>query len=163
MVVSDQFIRFMGYETEGDLYTASTLIVQEGPDIGWYVTPRLNVTPAQWVAWDDADPGDPGYTLHRTREEAVASHWEATEGMQGVTIKESHAFSSIRSSNSPRANAKASDVKKRAPKETLPVRFPPAMIAEIRAVAAAQDLLPSELVREAVRRYLVEATKDARD
>lgn len=50
---------------------------------------------------------------------------------------------------------------KRAPKETLPVRFPPAMIAEIRAVAAARDLLPSELVREAVRLYLA-ASRETR-
>lgn len=86
MVVSEAFIKFMGYETEGDLYTASELVVSEGLDIGWYVTPRLNIAPTQWVAWDDANPADPAHIVYASYEEAVADLVAAVKDAPGAVV-----------------------------------------------------------------------------
>lgn len=48
---------------------------------------------------------------------------------------------------------------KRPPKETFHVRFPPDMLEQIRETADAHQLLPSELVREAVKEYLARLPK----
>lgn len=43
---------------------------------------------------------------------------------------------------------------KRLPKKTFNVRFPPKMIEDTKAIAEAQQLLPSELVRKVLQEYL---------
>ena len=56
-----------------ELYPRSILVGTEGPDIGWYIPPLPD---GQWVAWDDADPADPGYAIFSTREEALTFQHE---------------------------------------------------------------------------------------
>lgn len=76
-----------GYASAQDLYAASELIVTQGPDIGWYVVPARNpALGGQWVAWDDADPGDPGHTVCPTRAQAVACHMAGAVDVPGTHI-----------------------------------------------------------------------------
>lgn len=51
------------------LRAQSILIGTEGPDIGWYVCPLPD---GRWMAWDDADPADPGHAEFDTQADAVA-------------------------------------------------------------------------------------------
>lgn len=60
-------------ESVEELYPRSILVGTEGPDIGWYILPLPD---GQWVAWDDADPADPGFEIFDSREEALTFQHE---------------------------------------------------------------------------------------
>ncbi len=79
------------------IYDRSTLIGEEGLDIGWFVCPSPR---GQWVAWDDADPADPGYETFATREEAISFHHAGYrdayphqfEGIEWIAVNQIHEY-----------------------------------------------------------------------
>ncbi len=69
------------------LYDRSILIGEDGPDIGWYIVPSPT---GEWIAWDDANPTNPGYEIFPTKEAAIAAQhagYRAAYPEQFETVK----------------------------------------------------------------------------